>query len=211
MNLEREIFPGAWHLPGALSLLQQKRLIRLFKNHQEDLYIPKVKSGSYMNLQMGSFGWHWNAIDYKYYKTRNDVDDRPVADMLPEIVDTAKPFSLAKFPYHNPDWDICLFNYYSPGSTLGMHRDNSESDTALSIGHPVVSFSVGASCIFRVGGLSRSSEYQDIRLSSGDVFIFGGESRLRFHGITKIFGYEDRVPFSKSLNCGRINFTLRKL
>ena len=206
-----EIFPGTWHFPNALSLLQQKKLIRFFKSMKDDLYIPKIKSGNYMNLQMGSLGWHWNAIDYKYYKTRNDVDDLPVKDIEPFLIELAKPYSLEVFPYHYPDWDICLFNYYSPGSTLGMHRDNSESDAALSIGHPVVSFSVGASCIFRVGGLSRSAEYQDVRLKSGDVFIFGGESRLRFHGITKIFGFEGRVPFSKSLHCGRINFTLRKL
>lgn len=206
-----KIFDGAWHLPGALSLFEQKRLVKIYKAMQMDMYVPKVKSGNYMNLQMNCLGWHWNAVDYKYHQVRTEIDDQPVKPIHSELIRIAKQPSEQLFPYHNPSWDICLCNYYGPGSTLGLHKDNSESEKALAIGHPVVSFSVGASCIFRVGGLTRSAPSQDIRLKSGDIFIFGEESRLRLHGITKIFSNEARIPFGKSLGNGRINFTLRKL
>lgn len=205
-----EIFPGAWHFPKALSFLQQKRLVKIYKTMKEDMYIPRVKSGNYMNLKMNCLGWHWNAIDYGYYSIRNDIDNQPVKPVQPELIAIAKPYSEQVFPYHNPNWDICLCNYYDRKSALGLHKDNSETADALMIGHPVVSFSVGASCIFRVGGLARNSEHKDVRLDSGDVFIFGGDSRLRYHGITKILP-DVNVPFGSFIADGRINFTLRKL
>ena len=89
-----------------------------------------------------------------------------------------------------------------------MHVDNSETQDSLR-GKPIVSFSVGASCIFTFGGFNRRDSGLDIRLDSGDAFIFGGASRLRYHGVSKILTTAN--PFNDDLNGGRLNFTLRKL
>lgn len=204
-----EVFPGAWHFPSAISFLEQKKLIHLFKNLQQDLYVPSTKYGK-MNLQMNCLGWHWNAIDYKYYKVRNDVDGKSVERVPESLSGLGSRYSSYIFPYHNPIWDICICNFYIPGATLGMHRDNSESERALSLGHPVVSISIGATCTFRVGGLTRNAPQKDVLLKSGDVFIFGEDARLCYHGVPKIH-QDGKIPFGKSLNNGRINFTLRKM
>lgn len=195
-----EVVDGVFHFPKALIDLEETDLRAIADAHKHEFYVPKIKSGHYMNLQMASFGKHWNAIDYKYYDTRNDIDDKPVNPVPGRLANMARQFSLEAFPYHNPSWDICLMNRYEPGSTLGMHQDNSESVGALEIGHPVVSFSIGSSCIFRIGGKVRAGIYHDIQLGSGDVVVFGGKARLNYHGIVKVNGPEPRI-----------NFTLRKM
>jgi alkylated DNA repair protein (DNA oxidative demethylase) len=86
---------------------------------------------------------------------------------------------------------------------MGLHQDRDENEFAA----PVVSVSLGDQCLFRVGGVSRSDPTRSFRLSSGDVFVFGGESRLIFHGVDRIY------PGTSTLlkNGGRINLTLRRV
>jgi alkylated DNA repair protein (DNA oxidative demethylase) len=202
------IFDGVYHFPNAISDWEQCELVALFKKHQQQVYVPKLKSGHSMNLDMTCFGKHWSAIDYKYHDCRVDFDQEPVAEMPPALNRIATRFSLQCFPEHETVWDIALMNFYRRVSTLGLHQDNSESPATLAAGHPVVSFSVGAGSIFRIGGLSRKDPHRDITLNNGDVLIFGGSSRLRYHGITKILDQDH--PFMDELSGGRVNFTLRK-
>lgn len=211
MTSVSEIFDGAFHLENALSKEEQSLLFQIYFDTKEEFYIPKLRNGSSMNLQMNCLGKHWNAIDYKYYATRTDVDNKPVKTIPKDLISIARRLTYKLFPYHSPYWDICIINYYDNKSSLGMHRDNSESIQALDIGHPVVSFSIGVPAIFRVGGLARQSESKDINLSSGDVFILGGPSRMRYHGILKInSSFTEEISYVKELNGGRVNFTLRK-
>jgi alkylated DNA repair protein (DNA oxidative demethylase) len=154
-------------------------------------------------------------VDYGYHDSRVDIDQQDVKVVHPLLTTLAARFAQGCFPEHAAQWDIALCNYYGPTSTLGLHQDNSESATQLKAGHPVVSFSVGASCNFLLGGLTRKSPTQEVRLNSGDVLIFGGPSRLRYHGVSKIYHPEHhtdaRIPFMQALQGGRLNFTLRKL
>lgn len=199
-----EVCPGAYHFKNGLSGLL-KTYLRVLVSETENetnnkFYVPKLKTGHYMNLNMLCLGKHWSAVDYGYHETRIDIDRATVPPVPQRLQNIAGLFSTQCFPYHNPEWDVCIINKYAPVSTLGMHVDNSESKAALDIGHPVVSFSIGGACVFKMGEFDRKSPYREIILEDGDVFVFGGPSRLRYHGVAAILDNEERI-----------NFTLRKL
>jgi alkylated DNA repair protein (DNA oxidative demethylase) len=86
---------------------------------------------------------------------------------------------------------------------MGLHQDRDEEDFAA----PVVSLSLGDSCLFRVGGLKRGDPSRSVRLSSGDAVVLGGDSRLAFHGVDRIEpGTSTLLPEG-----GRLNLTLRRV
>lgn len=203
-----KIVEDAYLFKGALSEEQQRAMIALYKDNLAHFYVPKLKSGHPMSLKMACFGHHWSALDYKYHQTRTDADMEDVKAFPDFLQQWAEPFSLACFPNEKPEWDICIANYYGLTSRLGMHSDNSESGASLQ-GKPIVSFSVGADCIFKFGGPNRNDSYVDVRLSGGDAFVFGGSARKNYHGVSKIF--LGASPFNNDLDFGRLNFTLRKL
>lgn len=100
--------------------------------------------------------------------------------------------------------ECCLVNLYdAPKSRMGLHRD--EDEAALDA--PVLSVSLGDTCVFRVGGFARSDKSKSFRLASGDVLVIGGASRLRYHGVDRV------IPGSSGLvpGGGRINLTLRRV
>jgi DNA oxidative demethylase len=86
---------------------------------------------------------------------------------------------------------------------MGLHQDRDEADLSA----PVVSVSLGDACLFRVGGTNRGERTVSFRLESGDVVILGGEGRLAFHGVDRIY------PSTSALlkKGGRINLTLRRV
>jgi DNA oxidative demethylase len=76
------------------------------------------------------------------------------------------------------DPDVALVNFYDDAATMGMHQDRDERAAA-----PVVSLSLGDACVFRFGNTAiRARPWSDVRLESGDLFVFGGPSRLAFRG-----------------------------
>jgi alkylated DNA repair protein (DNA oxidative demethylase) len=203
----KKIKPGVFLFEGALPLHDRKELARWYEEQKDLFYTPILKSGHKMNLTMCQFGMHWNAKDYKYYSYRSDVDDKPVTLVPGHIKDMVKNFCLEAFPYHNPDWDIMIANHYKVSNKLGMHADNSESSAALEIGHPVVSISIGASCIFKIG-----DPVHNVLLHNGDVLVFGGPARLDKHGVAKVYdeGWKLYETIGAPLDYGRLNITLRK-
>jgi alkylated DNA repair protein (DNA oxidative demethylase) len=86
---------------------------------------------------------------------------------------------------------------------MGLHQDLDEKD----FGAPVLSVSLGNACLFRVGGTRRTDRTLSFKLSSGDIVVLGGEGRLCFHGVDRIY------PSTSTLlkNGGRINLTLRRV
>lgn len=203
MNYE-SIHDGVYHFSQVLTEDNVNSIINEYNLFKNKLYCPILKSGYPMSLEMLCFGKHWSAVDYKYHDKRIDNDNKSVEIYNEYYNSLASKFSKIVFPDHSVDWDIAIMNFYKQSSKLGLHRDDSESKDTLTTGHPVVSFSVGYDSIFRVGGLNRNDECKDILLKNGDVIIFGGPSRLRYHGITKIIKNENS-PIQ-----GRINLTLRK-
>ncbi len=82
--------------------------------------------------------------------------------------------------------DICLINHYGDDGRMGLHQDKDESPTSLAAGAPVVSISLGDTARFLFGGLRRREPVETLLLESGDVFVFGGDARLRYHGVARI-------------------------
>jgi alkylated DNA repair protein (DNA oxidative demethylase) len=86
---------------------------------------------------------------------------------------------------------------------MGLHQDRDEQD----LDAPVVSLSLGDTCLFRIGGTKRNDPTQSFRLASGDALVFGGKARLAFHGVDRIMpGTSTLLPEG-----GRINLTLRRV
>jgi DNA alkylation damage repair protein AlkB len=103
--------------------------------------------------------------------------------------------------------DLCIINWYTTGSRMGLHQDKDESRESLEQGLPVVSVSIGDTARFLIGGFRRRDPLEVISLESGDVFVFGGPSRLRYHGVKGILPCT--APPGLGFT-GRLNLTLRQ-
>lgn len=104
--------------------------------------------------------------------------------------------------YEQPP-EACLVNWYKDKAKMGLHQDRDEADFSA----PVVSVSLGDDARFRIGGLKRNDPTKSVVLKSGDVVVLGGDARLLFHGIDRIYpGTSDLVPWG-----GRLNLTLRRV
>jgi alkylated DNA repair protein (DNA oxidative demethylase) len=97
--------------------------------------------------------------------------------------------------------DACLINRYEPGAKMSLHQDRDERDFSA----PIVSVSLGLSAVFLFGGMKRSDKPQRYRLAHGDVVVWGGPSRLFFHGVAPLADGEHAL-----LGRQRINLTFRK-
>jgi alkylated DNA repair protein (DNA oxidative demethylase) len=165
------------------------------------LFTPRMpKSGRPFTVRMsncGPLGWVSDESGYRYQPT-HPVTGRPWPPM-PEAL-LAMWNDLARYP--SPP-EACLINFYRPAAKMGLHQDRDEEDFAA----PVLSLSLGDSCLFRVGGLKRGEPTRSFRLSSGDALVLGGDCRLAFHGVDRI------EPGTSTLLAegGRINLTLRRV
>ena len=142
----------------------------------------------------GALGWMTDRSGYRYAETHQngrtwpDIPDRVLA-VWSDVSGTSR------------DPDSCLVNFYGDGAKMGLHQDKDEADTRW----PVVSISLGDEALFRVGGLERGDPTASTWLSSGDVAVLHGDTRLAYHGIDRIkFRSSDLLP-----DGGRINVTLR--
>ncbi|HEY7747748.1 MAG TPA: alpha-ketoglutarate-dependent dioxygenase AlkB [Aestuariivirgaceae bacterium] len=165
------------------------------------LFIPVMpRSGRPLSVRMsnlGSLGWISDRLGYRYQPAHPETG-RPWPPIPDEILDVWR--SVAGYP-HAPE--ACLVNYYAQGAKMGLHRDADEEDFEA----PVVSISLGDTAIFRIGGPARKGRTETLPLSSGDVVVLGGSSRLCYHGVDRILGgTSSLLPQG-----GRINLTLRRV
>ncbi|MDO8837529.1 MAG: alpha-ketoglutarate-dependent dioxygenase AlkB [Parvibaculum sp.] len=156
------------------------------------------KPWSIRQMNFGPLGWVSRPEGYGY-ASRDEVNSAPWPAIPAALL--ALWDDVAAYPA-SPE--CCLVNLYEqPKARMGLHRD--EDEAALDA--PVVSLSLGDTCVFRVGGFARGDKSKSFRLSSGDVLVMGGSSRLRFHGVDRvIFGSSRLIPGG-----GRINLTLRRV
>ncbi len=168
------------------------------------MYKPTVRGGKKMSVGMLCLGRHWNALSYSYEPTRTDFDNLAAPPLPPEFerlaIDAAARAGFSLRP------DLCIMNYYEEESRMGVHQDKDESRESLAAGVPIVSVSLGDTARFVVGGLTRREPTRPLMLSSGDVLVMGGPSRLRFHGVTRIL--PGTAP--AGLGPGRFNLTFRQ-
>lgn len=168
-------------------------------------YVPTVRGGGKMRVRMVCLGRHWNPLTYRYESIRTDFDNAAVPPVPEAFASLAAGIAEeAGFPGFAPD--ICLINHYGPDGRMGLHQDKDESRASIEAGVPVVSISLGATARFQFGGLRRREPVETFLLESGDAFVFGGESRLRYHGVSRIIPATG-PPLGFD---GRINLTFRR-
>jgi alkylated DNA repair protein (DNA oxidative demethylase) len=165
------------------------------------LYAPRMpKTGKPMSVRMtncGPLGWVTDERGYRYQATHPETGAPwpPMPDML-----VGAWRALAGYD-HAPE--ACLINVYGPDAKMGLHQDRDEEDFDA----PVVSLSLGDSCLFRIGGTKRNDPTRSLRLASGDAVVLGGAARLAFHGVDRIMpGTSTLLPEG-----GRINLTMRRV
>ncbi len=147
----------------------------------------------------GQFGWTTDSQGYKYSRT-DPQTGQPWPDMPYVFLELARAAAdAAGFADFNPD--ACLINRYIPGAKMSLHQDKDERGYQW----PVVSVSLGIPAMFLFGGHARSDATQRVPLFHGDVVVWGGEDRLRYHGVLAIKQAEH-----PRLGEQRINFTFRK-
>ncbi|WP_426231468.1 alpha-ketoglutarate-dependent dioxygenase AlkB family protein [Pararhizobium sp. DWP3-4] len=195
---------GIRHIPGFLDRAKQEALVESIRAVVADapLYIPAMpRTGKPMSVRMtncGSLGWVTDKERGYRYQRQHPITGKPWPAMPDMLLETWRTVSgAAKGP------EACLVNFYADDARMGLHQDRDEKDLET----PVVSISLGDSCLFRVGGTERSGGTLSFKLASGDIVVLGGEGRLAFHGVDKIY------PNTSTLlkNGGRINLTLRRV
>ncbi|KAK1284508.1 hypothetical protein QJS10_CPB21g01525 [Acorus calamus] len=186
-------------------------------------YRPGYNDGAKLNLQMMGLGKNWDPTT-KYEDVRSIDGAKPpkIPDHFNTIVQGAiqESHNLIKktckvshaedvLPKMFPD--LCIVNFYSKAGKLGLHQDKDESPQSLNKGLPVVSFSLGDSAEF-IYGITRDAS-DKVMLESGDVLIFGGKSRMIYHGVTHITpGTAPRrlIVDTGFRSPGRLNLTFRQ-
>ena len=195
---------GVRHIPGYLTQAAQEALVGAIREvvRLAPLYVPAMpRTGKEMSVRMtncGSLGWVTDKERGYRYQPTHPVTGEP----WPPIPDALMRLWQEVAAYPQPP-EACLVNFYSSEAKMGLHQDRDETDFAA----PVVSVSLGDDCLFRVGGVQRTDKTISFRLQSGDVVVLGGESRLAYHGVDRLY------PETSTLlkNGGRINLTLRRV
>jgi DNA oxidative demethylase len=190
-------------VPGYLDRAAQEALLAAVREviRRAPIYTPRMpRSGQPLSVRMtncGALGWITDAAGYRYERTHPETGEPwpPIPDLL-----LAAWRNLSGYP-HDPQ--ACLINVYGATARMGQHQDRDEDDFSA----PVVSLSLGDSCLFRVGGSKRRDPTSSFRLASGDALVLGGDARLAFHGVDRIIaGSSTLLPEG-----GRINLTMRRV
>ncbi len=203
-----ELAPGAIHVPDYLTIEEQARLVRCCREWARGpvpIRHTKLPGDSVMSVQTVCLGWHWQP--YRYTRTADDVNGSPVTPFPGWLADlgrraVADAYTDPKAARHYEP-DAALINFYDDKARLGLHQDKDEHSDA-----PVVSLSIGDTCVFRFGNPhTRGRPYTDVELRSGDLFVFGGPSRFAYHGVPKLL--PRTTDPATGLSRGRLNITMR--
>ncbi len=204
----REVLPAVVHVPDWLDMAAQRGLVAAFRRWARPpagLRHPRVPTGHLMTVQSVCLGWHWRP--YAYSRTADDTDGAPVKPLPEAVVDLARA---AVAEAYGPDEaaayapDAAIVNLYAPGARLGLHQDGEEPSDA-----PVVTISLGDTCVFRLAGVDRrTGPFTDVELRSGDLLVFGGPSRRIYHGVPKV--EPGTAPDRLGLPPGRLSITVRE-
>ncbi|MBU0738616.1 MAG: alpha-ketoglutarate-dependent dioxygenase AlkB [Alphaproteobacteria bacterium] len=201
---EISLSSGLRYLPGRLAREEQANLVEIIRGvvTEAPLYVPVMPgSGRPMSVRMtncGPLGWVTDKERGYRYQATHPMTGKPWPAIPDVLLDLWR--ELSGYP---KDPEACLVNFYADDAKMGLHQDRDETEFAA----PVLSISLGNTCLFRIGGLARTDRTQSLKLESGDVFLLGGEGRLCFHGVDRIY------PGTSTLlkSGGRINLTLRRV
>lgn len=147
----------------------------------------------------GSVGWVSDSTGYRYDAI--DPESSQPWPAMPTVLRRLAADAASDAGFNGFEPEACLINRYVPGAKLSLHQDKDELDFAA----PIVSVSLGLPAIFLFGGLKRADKPRRYRLEHGDVVVWGGPSRLFFHGVAPLADGEHAL-----MGRQRINLTFRK-
>jgi DNA oxidative demethylase len=158
--------------------------------------------GKKMSVAMsncGSLGWVSDHAGYRY-QAQDPLTSKPWPAMPGLLLSLAQK-AAATAGYENFLPNVCLINRYDTGARMGLHQDRDERNLTA----PIVSFSLGLPATFIWGGLERAGKTQRFVLQHGDVLVWGGPDRLRFHGVAPL-----KPGHHPLTGASRINITFRQ-
>lgn len=163
------------------------------------LYTPGGKRMSVAMTNCGQMGWVSDSQGYRY-QAYDPLSNKPWPPM-PALFHRLAIRAASEAGYRAFRPDVCLINCYRPGAQLSLHQDRDERAP----GAPIVSFSLGLPATFLWGGMHRADPVSRHQLRHGDVLVWGGPDRFRFHGVAPL--KEGQHP---QLAARRINLTFRE-
>ncbi|MDD3329404.1 MAG: DNA oxidative demethylase AlkB [Zoogloea sp.] len=199
----RTIAPGAVQLPGAAlgdapALLAAIRSVLAGAPWRQML----TPGGFRMSVAMsncGALGWVSDRRGYRYSPI--DPDSGQPWPAMPAALQALATDSAARAGFAGFVPDACLINRYAPGAKMALHQDRDEADFS----QPIVSLSLGLPAVFLFGGFERSDKPARLPLTHGDVLVWGGPARLRFHGVLPV-----KDGSHPATGACRLNLTFRK-
>lgn len=190
--LRRFVAPVENEVLPALAVVMQLAPLR-------HMITPGGFAMSVATTSCGDLGWVSDKKGYRYAAS-DPLTGNPWPEMPASFRQLAKQAaSMAGFENFEPD--ACLINRYQVGARMGLHQDKDERD----FNQPIVSVSLGMPAVFQMGGFARGDKAMKLVLYHGDVLVWGGESRLRFHGVLPL-----KAGNHPALGECRINLTFRK-
>jgi DNA oxidative demethylase len=200
---EEAMADGAVLLRGFAKLAEGELIAAL---HAIEAQAPfrhmQTPGGHEMSVAMtncGTFGWTTDRSGYCY--SRDDPQSGKPWPAMPPVFRDLATQAAERVGFADFSPDACLINRYVPGARMSLHQDRDEQDFE----NPIVSVSLGLPAIFLFGGLKRSDKPGRYRLEHGDVVVWGGPSRLFFHGVAPLADGEHGL-----LGRQRINLTFRR-
>ena len=195
--------PGAMLLRG-FARAQAAELLEAVVGvtRQAPFRLMSTPGGYQMSVAMtncGAAGWITDRSGYRY----GPID--PLSNKhwppMPAVFASLAAAAAARAGFASFVTDACLINQYEPGSRMSLHQDKNERDFSA----PIVSVSLGLPAVFLLGGERRSDRAERVALAHGDVVVWGGPARLRYHGVVTVKDGEH-----PQLGRRRINLTFRK-
>nr|WP_076591224.1 DNA oxidative demethylase AlkB [Herminiimonas arsenitoxidans] len=198
-----ELCVGAVVLRG-YALSAENELLKAVEDviMQAPLRHMNTPGGFRMSVAMtncGHYGWVTDRSGYRYDAL--DPESGKKWPSIPDVFLALAQSAALQAGFENFEPDACLINRYDPGARMSLHQDKDERDFS----QPIVSVSLGIPAVFLFGGMRREDKAMRIPLTHGDVVVWGGAGRLRYHGVLPL-----KMASHPLLGEHRINLTLRK-
>jgi DNA oxidative demethylase len=195
--------PGATLLAGFAKPFEGRLVAALGRVVERAPFRHMVTPGGHrMSVAMtncGAVGWVTDRTGYRY--DRHDPKSGRRWPAMPDVLADLAAQAAARAGFDGFAPDACLVNRYAPGTRLALHQDRNERDFEA----PIVSVSLGLPAVFLFGGSRRADRPRRVPLAHGDVVVWGGPARLRYHGVLAL-----EAGHHALMGGVRINLTLRK-
>lgn len=200
---------GFQYLQNYLDCEQQTELVHTINTGLKTapFFTPTMpRTGKPFSVKMSNFGclgWVSDKAAGYRYQAHHPETQKPWPAMPESLLNLWN--EITNYP-HPPE--ACLINFYTAKAKMGLHKDCDEEDFKA----PVLSISLGDTALFRLGGKTRKDKAETFELKSGDIVVLGGESRLSYHGISRVKpDTSDLLKTHFPDGAGRINLTLRRV